>query len=315
MHQSTIPDVGARDLLAILTVAQSGSFIAASLTLHMSQPALTRTVQRVEEALGVALFRRTTRRVEITSPGREFVAVAERILNDLRITSRHMREVSDEERGQVILSSVMSVAQTALPAIVAEHRQSRPGVEIHVREGVHGTVIEDVRGGIADLGVTYMGDLPEGFVSEPVGTEDFFVILPPEHPLRRKRGIELCDLAQVPLVSFPADSRTRRLIESAVTSIGVVLDHSVTVTQFATLVSFVAAGVGAAIVPSGILLQARNAGLETRPIVSPAVSRELGVIWLADREMSPSTVGFFASLQKNMRRSMLLSRRGVEVPG
>ena len=118
MHQSTIPDVGARDLLAILTVAQSGSFIAASLTLHMSQPALTRTVQRVEEALGVALFRRTTRRVEITSPGREFVAVAERILNDLRITSRHMREVSDEERGQVILSSVMSVAQTALPAIV-----------------------------------------------------------------------------------------------------------------------------------------------------------------------------------------------------
>jgi DNA-binding transcriptional LysR family regulator len=304
MHQSTIPDIGVRDLLAILTVAQSGSFIAASLTLHMSQPALTRTVQRVEDAVGVPLFRRTTRRVEITPPGREFVAVAERVLNDLRIASRNLREVSDELRGQVIVSSVMSVAQTTLPAIVAGYRKSRPAVEIHVREGVHGAVIEDIRGGIADLGVTYMGDLPEGFVAEAIGTEAFFAILPPNHSLRRKRSLSLPDFAQQPLVSFPAGSRTRRLIEGSATSIGVLLDHSVTVTQFATLVSFVAAGVGLSIVPGGVLPTARAAGLEVRPIVSPEISREMGIVRLADRELTPVVAAFLTLLRADLGKAM-----------
>jgi DNA-binding transcriptional LysR family regulator len=75
----------------VLAVAEYGSFIAAAALLKTSQPALTRTIKRVEDVLGVRLFDRSTRRVEITTAGREFVSVAERMLNDLRISVRSMR--------------------------------------------------------------------------------------------------------------------------------------------------------------------------------------------------------------------------------
>ncbi|WP_425068143.1 LysR family transcriptional regulator [Reyranella sp.] len=88
MAQPTLPDFSARQLEAVLDVGEYGSFIAAAARLRISQPALTRTIKRIETALGVRLFERSTRHVQITPAGREFAAVAERMLNDLRITVR-----------------------------------------------------------------------------------------------------------------------------------------------------------------------------------------------------------------------------------
>ena len=105
-----IPDLGSRQLLAVLAIADYGSFIAAAAFLKTSQPALTRTIKRIEDVLGVSLFDRTTRRVQLTAAGREFVAVAERVLNDLRISVRSMRNLVDQQRGQVIVASIMSQA-------------------------------------------------------------------------------------------------------------------------------------------------------------------------------------------------------------
>ena len=144
MHPANVPDLTARQLHAVLAVAEYNSFIAAAAFLKTSQPALTRTIKRVEDVLGVRLFDRSTRRVAITAAGKEFVAVAERMLNDLRISVGSMREISAEQRGCIIVSSIMSLANGLFPAIVAKYRASRPGIEIVLREGVHGTVLEDV---------------------------------------------------------------------------------------------------------------------------------------------------------------------------
>ena len=141
--RANVPDLTARQLHAVLAVAEYNSFIAAAAFLKTSQPALTRTIKRVEDVLGVLLFDRSTRRVAITAAGKEFVAVAERMLNDLRISVSSMREIGEQQRGQIIISSIMSVANGLLPAIVAEYRSSRPGIEVLLREGVHGTVLED----------------------------------------------------------------------------------------------------------------------------------------------------------------------------
>ena len=154
MHPANVPDLTARQLHAVLVVAEYNSFIAAAAFLKTSQPALTRTIKRVEDVLGVRLFDRSTRHVAITAAGKEFAAVAERMLNDLRISVGSMREISAEQRGRIIVSSIMSVANGLFPAIVAKYRASRPGIEIVLREGVHGTVLEDVRSGTADLGAT-----------------------------------------------------------------------------------------------------------------------------------------------------------------
>ncbi len=121
MPPAPIPDLTARQLHSVLAVAEYNSFIAAAAFLKTSQPALTRTIKRVEDVLGVRLFDRGTRRVAITTAGKEFVAVAERMLNDLRISIRSMREIGQQLRGRIIISSIMSVANGQLPAIVAKY--------------------------------------------------------------------------------------------------------------------------------------------------------------------------------------------------
>jgi DNA-binding transcriptional LysR family regulator len=294
MHPSTVPDLSTRQLHAVLAVAEYNSFIAAAAFLKTSQPALTRTIKRVEDVLGVRLFDRSTRRVEITAAGREFVAVAERMLNDLRISVTSMREIGAEQRGQIIISSIMSIANGLLPTIVAKYRASRSGIEFILREGVHGTVLEDIRSGTADLGITYVDDVPDFIEAKRISREVFDVILPRTHPLAKRsmRGaVALTDLVSFPFVSLPNDSRTRRIIDGAASTAGHALQHVATVTQFATM-RFVRAGVGIAIVPSGAVAGFLRKDLVVLKLTKPRLRRDVGLIKLRERELSPAAKGF-----------------------
>lgn len=199
---NVLPDLSSRELRAVCTIAECGSLMAASLTLNVSQPALTRTLQRV------------------TPAGREFIALATRVLDDLRISVESMREISDEQRGQVIVSVVMSVAYTQLPIVLARYREPRPRIELQVREGVHGTVLEDVRSGVADLGVTYIDKLEGEFEGVLLGTDALHVVMPAGHSLTARADITLDKVAAYALVSLPKESQTTRILEGLASAAG-----------------------------------------------------------------------------------------------
>src|SRR5262245_26945558 len=91
-----VPDLRTRELRAVVALAEYGSFVSAASFLKTSQPALTRAIKRVEKILGVTLFARSTRQVEITAEGREFVAVSERVLKDLQLMIRSLRDLSTD---------------------------------------------------------------------------------------------------------------------------------------------------------------------------------------------------------------------------
>jgi DNA-binding transcriptional LysR family regulator len=93
----------------VLAVAEYRSFIAAAAYLGISQPGLTLIIKRLEDTLGLVLFLRSTRQVTMTAAGREFVAMAERVLNDLELSMRSLHEIADRRRGQVIVSSLIPV--------------------------------------------------------------------------------------------------------------------------------------------------------------------------------------------------------------
>jgi len=297
MKDSGPPELTSRQLQTVVALAEYESFIAAAALLRTSQPAVTRTVKHVEEVLGIRLFERSTRSVQITPAGKEFVGVATRVLNDLRITINSMRELSDQRRGQVIISSIMSVANGKLPGLLSAYRNDHPGIELHVRDGVHGTVIEDVRSGTADFGITYADDLTDPFAAVSVGQEEFTVVLPRRHPLAKKQSLSLSDLKDLPLVSLPSDSRTRRLIDGAASSLGFSLKHAVTVSQFATMLGFVRAGVGLAIAPKSGVTSFLGKELCAVPVRGRPLPRELGIITLKEREPSPAASGLMSLIK------------------
>jgi DNA-binding transcriptional LysR family regulator len=299
MKSSGIPDLTSRQLQTVLALAEYGSFIAAASLLKTSQPAVTRTIKHVEEVLGIKLFDRSTRSVQITAAGKEFVGVASRMLNDLRITIRSMRELSDQRRGQIIISSIMSVANGKLPGVVSAYRLDHPGIELHVRDGVHGTVVEDVRSGTADFGITYLDDLPDPLGSILLGREEFTLVVPRHHELAKRKSILLSDLKNAPLVSLPSDSRTRRVIDGAASSAGISLNHAVTVSQFATMLGFVRAGIGLAIAPRSGVVGFLGKELSAIPIHGKPHPRNLGIITLRDRELSPAASGLMTLIRRS----------------
>ncbi|MBS0548980.1 MAG: LysR family transcriptional regulator [Proteobacteria bacterium] len=301
--RATLPDLSARQLEAVLALAEYGSFVAAAAALRISQPALTRALKRLEAELGVRLFERSTRRVQITAAGREFAAVAERMLNDLGITVQSVREVAEERRGLVVISSVMSVAGGHLPGIVAAYRADRPGVEIHVREGVHATVLEDVRSGVADFGIGYVDELPEFVVGTPLSRETFCVVMPARHKLAARRSVSLADLRDEAMIALPTESRTRRTLDVAAATAGVVLRQRVTVGQFATLMALVGAGGGLGIVPTGATRGPMARGLRSVPLGEPRLARRLGLMALREREPTPAAAGFIALLRRRWPRA------------
>jgi DNA-binding transcriptional LysR family regulator len=302
MQPSNMPDLTLRQLQTIVALAEYGSFIATAALMKTSQPAVTRTVKHLEDTLGVRLFDRSTRSVQITAAGKEFAAVAARMLNDLRITVGSMRELADQRRGQVIISSIMSVANGKLPKMVAAYRLNYPGVELHVRDGVHGTVIEDVRSGAADFGITYLDELPAPFVSTPLGREEFVVILPRHHALAAKASLALVDLRGLPLVSLPRDSRTRRLIDSAAASVRLDLKYVVVVSLFTTMLNFVRAGIGISIAPKSGVAGLLGKELKAVPLRGKPLVRDLGIVALREREPTIAATELISVIKQSWNR-------------
>src|SRR5499427_9650655 len=142
-HFSDVPDLNAKQLLAVVTIAEYGSFTTAASLLEMSQPALSRILQRVEHVLGVKIFARNTRRLEVTPAGREVISVAERMLNDLQLTLRNVGEVAGEQRGQVIVSAFPTFTLESFPRVVHEFRKSRPRVVIRINHGCNTEILDD----------------------------------------------------------------------------------------------------------------------------------------------------------------------------
>lgn len=296
-----IPDISARQLAAVLAIAEYRSFIAAAAHLKVSQPTLTRSIKRTEDVLGVRLFERTTRTVRLTEAGREFVAVAQRISNDLRIVSESLREIADQQRGQVIISAIMSVANGFLPGLISQYRMAHPGIEIRILDGVHGDVVEAVKNGAADFGITYLQDTPDGLAATRLGQGVFDLVVSKRSPLGAsgKTSLRFEELAGMDLVSMPQDSQTRRVLDAAAAVRGIRLNHAVVVSQVPTLLSLVHAGVGVGLAPSASVTGDLGYDLTRLTVCEPSISLDVGVIVNGERSLSPAASGLYEMIVGN----------------
>ena len=282
-----VPDLNAKQLLVIVTIAEYGSFTTAAAALDMSQPALSRILQRVEQVLGVKLFVRSTRRLEITPAGREVISVAERMLNDLQLTLRNVGEVAGEQRGQVVVSAFPTFTLESFPRVVHEFRKSRPRVVIRINHGCNTEILDDVSRRLADFGVLYVSSVPETIHCVHVRQDPLFVVVRSNHPLAGQQDapLKLAELRDVDYISLGHNSHTQRLIDGAAAKAGFSLRSIVVAPGFQDVLQFVRAGVGVGIIP-GEALQKRQ-GFVLRPLIAPSLSMTIGVITLKGRHLAP----------------------------
>jgi DNA-binding transcriptional LysR family regulator len=297
------PDLSARQLRAVLAVAENRSFIAAAAALRISQPALTRTIKQVELELGVRLFSRTTRLVEVTPSGREFVAVAERMLNDLRISVASLRSHDAKPTGQIIVSSVRSLAGAVMPDLLATFARRYPGIQLHLREGIQADIIDDVRNGVADFAIGYVDEAAQAFEVEAIANERFHVVMPKSHALARRTRIPVEALRDITMVSFARESRSRRIIDGAAARRGFALRYAMTTNRLPTLLSLVRNGLGLTIVPTGERPAAKDRALISRPLAGREFVCPLGVIRSRERTLSPAAAIFLVVVRRWLREA------------
>jgi DNA-binding transcriptional LysR family regulator len=305
MSNFEVPDLRARELRAIVALAEYGSFVSAAAFLKTSQPALTRAIKRVERLLGVRLFARSTRQVEITAEGKEFAAVAERVLKDLQITIRGLGELSKDLRGRITFSTYSAFAVGKLPMIVRRYREELPSIEMRIREGRQVEILEDVRSGTAEFGIGYVDLVPENLKSELLRREPLYVVVPSTHPLAalRRQRIRLEELKDEMLLSPPSTAFIRRLVDDAAANVGVTLNYGLIVERLASLIGHVKAGVGIALIPEEVLPPKPWKDFEALLLTEPALSVSVGFISLPNRHITPAAAKMMALIREEFSSS------------
>jgi LysR family transcriptional regulator, carnitine catabolism transcriptional activator len=291
-----VPNLSMKHLRTVVTLARFGSFIAAASYLRMSQPGVSRIVQQAEARLGVKLFARGTRSVSQTEAGREFIPAAERLLGEFLQQSQKARELDGQMRGQLIISSLMSISHRVLPAALVAFRKKHPKMHVQIREGLTSAVAEDVRSGVADFGIGNALGLAEGIVADSVVNEPCYVVMPKGHRLAAAPFVTLKDVGDEPMISMPSDSGLRRTFDIAASDRGVVFNHSIVINQFGSLFDFVAHGLGVAIVPASALPPASGSSITIKPL-RPTITRRIGILRLSEKTLMPASQAFLEIFQ------------------
>ncbi|MGH9212464.1 MAG: LysR family transcriptional regulator [Acidimicrobiales bacterium] len=186
-------------------VAELGSFTAAATHLFVAQQAVSQQVKAIEQALGVALLRRTPRAVIPTAAGEVFLREAKRILAAAdRLTDRTLAAARGEV-GPLRVAYTQSAAFETFPQLHTALQEALPGLDIHAREVFASDIPALLANGGFDIAVVPRFPLPDGLASQPLREEGFLAAVSEHHALAGEATIDLADLQAEPFELWPRD--------------------------------------------------------------------------------------------------------------
>lgn len=271
------------DLVALrtfLAVAELASFSRAAKYLHIAQPAVSQQVKRLERELGSPLFVRSTRRVQLTAAGETLLPRAREILADVERAAADIQLLTQGLAGQVSVGFVGTATYDLLPRVARSVRSQLPDIELQLYgEQLGPALLNAVLSRQIDVAVT-RDPLAEPQVHiRPLRRERFVVALPADHPLASQNSVKLADLHDDTFVTHPSGHRsvTYNAVMRACAQVGFMPNEVVEVRETATLVTFVAAGIGVALVPEPVRSLAL-AGVEYRELLDVDLGSELAMV-------------------------------------
>jgi DNA-binding transcriptional LysR family regulator len=268
----------ALDLRAFVAVIDLEGFHRAAETLNLSQSALSRRIQRLEAAVGAALLERTTRRVALTTAGRELLPLVRRMLDEFDSSLFAMRQVGRQRGGQITLACVPTAAFYFLPSVIARFNEQYPNIRFRILDLSANEGLESVARGEVEFGINLLGTSEPELSFEPLIEDPFVLACRRDHPLAKRESLTWSDLEGQPLVAVSRTSGNRILLDAALVRAGVRLSWSYEVTHLSTSLGLVEAGLGISVLPKLATPQADHPIIVTRPIQNPEVSRTIGVV-------------------------------------
>ena len=302
------------DLLAFRAVAELSNFRKAAETVHISQPAFSRRIDKLEQALGVRLLDRTTRRVNLTAVGRDFARKVEQLLDDLDNTLLGIRGVGATRMGEVAIACVPSTVYYFLSQVIRRYHERYPKVRVRILDASANEVLAAVARGEADFGLNFIGGQEHDIEFKPLLEERFVAACRRDHPLARKRQATWSDLAQYDFISVSKSSGNRLLLDQALAHVAGRPQSIYEAQHVTTMIGLVEAGLGVAAVPSLAMPAGDHPLLVSVPLTDPVVTRRVGLIRRKGRSLSPSAqqlYDFLAEMRPARRKAAAVAKAGA----
>ena len=277
-----------KDLRGFVAVAKVQNFGLAAEELHISQPALSRRIEKLEEALGVSLFHRTTRKVVLTAVGREFFQRAMDVLNTLEESLLGIQDVATHVSGEVSIACMPSAIRYFLPRILKKYHEHYPRIVIRVIDQGANDALATVLRGEADFGLNYIGSQEPQLEFEPVFKEPFLLACKKGHPLSERTEVKWSELSNYDYLSVTRASCNRMLVDMALSHLASRPKWFCEAQHVSTLVHMVEAGLGVAAVPQLAMPSESDGVLVSVPLVDPEISRVVGLIKRANQPLPPA---------------------------
>jgi DNA-binding transcriptional LysR family regulator len=273
-----------RHLRYFVAVAEERHFGRAAARLHIAQPPLSQQIRRLEAELGEPLLYRTTRSVELSPAGEVLLDRGREILAEVDAAIEDARRAARGEYGRLAIGFTGSCTYTMLPALAAALRRELPGVVLELRgELLTPAQVGRLLDGTLDLGLLRPPVRERDLCTEVLRSETLLAVLPETHPLAEADAVPLEQLQHEPFVTYPSHFRSvvHDAVEDACAAHGFKPLAAHEVAETATLVSFVAAGLGVSLVPASVCKMTVE-GAVYRPLEHDTTRVELAVAWRRD---------------------------------
>ncbi|MBX5024573.1 LysR family transcriptional regulator [Rhizobium lentis] len=284
------------DLRAFLSVVELESFNRAADTLHMSQPALSRRIQKLEQVIGAPLLERTTRHVSATALGTELVPLVRRMLEEFDGSLFAVRDVGPNRGGLVTIACLPTAAFYFLPTVIRQFNEEYPNIRFRILDLPATDGLQAVASGEVEFGINIMGTSDPDLTFERLAEDPFVLAARKDHPLAAKQWVEWAELEPYHLITVHRSSGNRTLLDAALAKSNIKLRWFYEVTHLSTSLGLVEAGLGISVLPQMATPREDHPFLITRPIRNPEISRTIGLVRRRGGTLSPAAERFLKML-------------------
>jgi DNA-binding transcriptional LysR family regulator len=275
-------------------VAREEHLTRAAETLGVPQPTLSRSIARLEAELGIALFTRNGRSIQLTRHGRFLYEASERVIPTLAASLVRLAGEADPERGRVALGFLHTLGRDAVPLLLRDFRGARPHVRFALVQGGADALLTRLREGEIDLCLT--APLPgaaDGVTARELGEQRIDLFVPAEHRLARNRrgSVRLAEAAGEEFICMKPGHGLRGITDELFRAAGFVPDIAFEGEEADTVRGLVGAGLGVSLLPATAPSLADPAVAALR-ITSPKAARTVGIAWMADRPLTAPATAF-----------------------
>jgi DNA-binding transcriptional LysR family regulator len=274
------------DFELVVTVARTGSLTAAARALHTAQPPLSRRLQQLERQVGAPLFTRGRHGATPTAVGRALVIRAEEALAAIALAEQDVADAAAGRAGRLRLGVTPTLGAVLLPPALAAFRRTHTDVRLDLQSSGDSDVLRaDVRTGALDVAIAVAPGRREAGTRVALRGEQRFVLIAPADmtlPATKDAAVPVAVLGELPLVSLPHGEGLRTQLDAVMAQLGVEPDLVVETSEREMLVSFVAAGLGASLVPEGVVRSRTVPGVRVHEL-EPPVTRPVATIVASGR--------------------------------